>query len=297
MNPKLLDLDTAGEILDFTGGDKKLDYLHSIQINGAVALHNMIANPDIGIGYAADEVGMGKTYVALGVVALLRYFNPSLRVLYICPSKNVQEKWYRKEYPTFIRNNVRVSHYRVRTLDGRTAVPATSCNSMHELLNAASSQYCVDVFVRMSVFSLPLMDNETQWQRKLEELRKLVPGVEIPPRVISKATVKDQYAATLNCVLPTFDLVVIDEAHNFKHDFESSDRNRVLSAILGCREGSRNKRVRHALLLSATPYDRNIEHLRNQLRLVGHERLLPTEIEGPTRLKWSAMCSASWCVG
>ena len=50
----------------------------------------------------ADEVGMGKTYIALGVVAMLRYFNPMLRVLYICPSRNVQEKWDR-EYKSFIR--------------------------------------------------------------------------------------------------------------------------------------------------------------------------------------------------
>lgn len=277
MSIRPLDLDTAERILDFTGDDKKLNYLHSLQVKGAVALHNMIADPNVGVGYAADEVGMGKTYVALGVIALLRYFNPSLKVLYICPSRNVQEKWYKKEYPTFIRNNVKVKHYRVSTLDGRSAVPAIPCNSMLELLKAASSGYWADVFVRMSAFSLPLTNDESQWNAKLEELNKLVPAVEISGQENSKTLVKDRYAATLNRVLPTFDLVVIDEAHNFKHNFESSDRNRVLSGILGFREDSRYRRVRHALLLSATPYDRNIEQLRNQLRLVGHERLLPED--------------------
>ena len=286
-----LDLDTAERILNFSGGNPKLEELHSVQIKGAVALHNMIANPEVGIGYAADEVGMGKTYVALGVIALLRYFNPSLKVLYICPSRNVQEKWYLKEFPTFVRNVVKVSHYRVRTLHGRSASPRINCNNMPELLNAASSGYWADVFVRMSVFSLPLTNDETQWQAKLQALQRIVPAVDISGQDISKQSVKDQYAVTLNRVLPTFDLVVIDEAHNFKHDFESSDRNRVLSAILGFREGSPYQRVKHALLLSATPYDRNIEQLRNQLRLVGHERLLPadvsdsdpTEIEGCVR--------------
>ena len=71
-----------------------------VALIGAVALHNMIADPEVGLGYLADEVGMGKTYIALGVVALMRYFNPSLRVLYICPSRNVQEKWD-KEYIGF----------------------------------------------------------------------------------------------------------------------------------------------------------------------------------------------------
>jgi hypothetical protein len=80
---KPLDLATAGKILDFTGGDEALKSLGELQLEGAVALHNMIADPKVGMGYLADEVGMGKTYVALGVVSLLRYFNPSLRVLYI----------------------------------------------------------------------------------------------------------------------------------------------------------------------------------------------------------------------
>ena len=278
MSLRQLDLATAGRILDFTGGDSRLEDLGLLQIKGAVALHNMIADRAVGMGYLADEVGMGKTYVALGVIALLRYFNPSLRVLYICPSKNVQEKWFGKEYPTFIRKNVRLGHYRVRTLDGRSAAPATSCNNIRELLNATSSGYYADIFVRMSAFSLPLTDDESQWQSKLDELQELVPAVEIRAQESSKKAVKDKYATTLNYVLPTFDLIVIDEAHNFKHDFESSDRNRVLSTILGCRDDSRSRRIRSALLLSATPYDRDIEHLRNQLRLVGHEKLLPSAI-------------------
>ena len=279
MSLKPLDLATAKCVVDFTGGDKRLDALGQLQIKGAVALHNMIADPNVGMGYLADEVGMGKTYVALGVIALLRYFNPSLRVLYICPSKNVQEKWSEKERPTFVRNNVKVSHYRVRTLDGSSAAPYISCNSIRELLVATASEYYADIFVRMSAFSLPLSDDEGQWQSKLDELKEVVPAVEIPAQESSKTMVKDQYAETLNYVMPTFDLIVIDEAHNFKHDFESSDRNRVLSTILGCREGSRYPRIGRALLLSATPYDRVIEHLRNQLRLVGREILLPEAID------------------
>jgi hypothetical protein len=85
-----IDIETAEAIVDFSGKNPPSD-LWSIQLKGAVALHNMIADPDIGLGYLADEVGMGKTYIALGAVALMRYFNPALRVLYICPSRNVQE--------------------------------------------------------------------------------------------------------------------------------------------------------------------------------------------------------------
>ncbi|MDB4542777.1 DEAD/DEAH box helicase family protein [bacterium] len=278
MSLKPLDVATAREILDFTGGDPALESLGELQLEGAVALHNMIADPNVGIGYLADEVGMGKTYVALGVISLMRYFNPSLRVLYICPSNNVQEKWYAREYRSFAKHNVKVSQYRVRTMDGRSAVPAQSCRNIPDLLHTMSLGYFADIFVGMSSFSLALTEDEDQWRRKLDELKQLIPAFELPKRVSSKQSVKEQYAATLNYVLPTFDLVVIDEAHNLKHDFESSDRNKVLSTTLGFREGGKYRRVKSALLLSATPYDRNIEHLRNQLKLVGHEHLLPAEV-------------------
>jgi len=263
-----LDLATARRILDFSGGNKALSNLGEVQLEGAVALHNMIVDSKVGMGYLADEVGMGKTYVALGVVSLLRYFNPSLRVLYICPSNNVQEKWFSREYRGFSKNNVRVNQFRIRTVDGKPAVPYANCRNIPDLIRTASLGYFADIFVGMSSFSFALSEDKEQWRTKLNELKKLLPAYEMPSYVESKKfvkqSVKDEYAAALNYILPTFDLVIIDEAHNFKHDFESSHRNRVLSAVLGFREdGNYIKRAKHALLLSATPYDRNINHLRN----------------------------------
>ncbi|MFV8781895.1 DEAD/DEAH box helicase family protein [Microbulbifer sp. SA54] len=280
MSLRPIDLDTARRILDFSGGDKNLASLGELQLEGAVALYNMIADRKVGIGYLADEVGMGKTYIALGVVALMRYFNPTLRVLYICPSNNVQEKWHAREYRSFCKHNVRVNQYRVRTPDGKSAAPAISCRSVTELIRHAATGYYADFFVGMNAFSLALSkDDKAAWKAKLRELHQLLPAFEIPTSGISSMAVKDKYAEALNYVLPSFDLVVIDEAHNFKHDFESSHRNRVLSAALGFREGKGQvQRVKNALLLSATPYDRNINQLRNQLRLVGHGSLLPDEI-------------------
>lgn len=278
MKLERLDLATAKEILDFSGGDPNLEALGELQLRGAVALHNMISTPDVGMGYLADEVGMGKTYIALGVVSLMRYFNPTLRVLYICPSANVQEKWYKREYINFARSNVKVSHFRVRTIDGRPAAPKISCHNVSELIHSASLGYFSDFFVRNNLFSINLGDKQDTWERKLKELKDLVPAWVISKEYKSKEDVKEQYAEALNYVLPTFDLVVIDETHNFKHDFKSSARNRVLSKMLGFRtDGSDiiRQRVNHALLLSATPYDRDLEQLRNQLKLVGKDDLLP----------------------
>jgi len=281
-----LDMQTAEKIIDFKGGQEELADLARIQLEGAVALHNMIADPELGLGYLADEVGMGKTYVALGVVALMRYFNPSLRVLYICPSRNVQDKWLR-DYRSFIERNVRVSQNRIRTMDGEPAAPYVNCNSVRELIKSSSLGYYADFFIRKDSFSISMSDDDSKgknyWWSKIDEIADLLPAhqageVRIKRDNLTKDDVKNRYAEALNYILPTFDLVVIDEAHNFKHPKASSDRNKVLSRVLGFDDEGVIPRVKSSLLLSATPYDRNIDQLRNQLTLVG-KNLIPNELK------------------
>jgi len=288
-----LDLETARQILDLSGGQDELKSLGETQLKGAVALYNMIADTDIGMGYLADEVGMGKTYIALAVVALMRYFNPTLRVLYICPSRNVQEKWDR-EYRSFTKHNVRVSQNRIRTIDGKPASPYVSCKNVVEMIEMASSGYYADFFVGKDNFSISMkeyqQDDERYWIDKRDEILQLVPAhqwkTDFNSSIDIKDSVKYEYAKALNYVLPTFDLVVIDEAHNFKHNFDSSARNRVLSRVLGFNEkDSYQPRVKHSLLLSATPYDRDINQLRNQLNLVGKSHLLPEGTKDPEEIK------------
>lgn len=273
-----LDLATAEMLLDFSGGDPQLKELGRLQLEGAVALQNMLANPDIGMGYLADEVGMGKTYIALGVVALMRYFNPGFRVLYICPSRNVQEKWHGREHPNFIKKNVRTCNYKIRTPQGDPGTPSISCSTIEELIHAVTTGYYGDIFVRMSSFSMAMGEDEAELERQFEALKEHVPASVLGQQRWAKADIKQAYAKALNYLLPVFDLVVIDEAHNFKHPFASSARNLALSRILGFNQddkyGYRN-RVRTALLLSATPFDMNPVHLYNQLNLVGKAHLMP----------------------
>ncbi|MCC5888904.1 MAG: DEAD/DEAH box helicase family protein [Gammaproteobacteria bacterium] len=275
-----IDLTTAGKLLDFSGGDSQLEALGTLQLEGAVALQNMLTNPEVGMGFLADEVGMGKTYITLGVVAMMRYFNPGYRVLYICPSRNVQEKWYDRELPNFIKTNVRTRNFRIRTPQGESGTPSISCSNVDELIHAATTGYYGDIFVRMSSFSMAMGEDEQGLERHLRELKEHVPTSVLGTVPRHKEEIKKAYARALNYLLPTFDLVVIDEAHNLKHPFESSARNLALSRILGFNqeEGERyRKRVRSALLLSATPFDLNPMHLYNQLNLVGKPHLLPDE--------------------
>ena len=70
VSPEFID-----ELIDFapTEETRKMGFA-SGQRDGTVALFNMLQRNKV--AYLADEVGMGKTYVALGVMALVRYFDP-----------------------------------------------------------------------------------------------------------------------------------------------------------------------------------------------------------------------------
>ena len=146
---------------------------------------------------------------------------------------------------------MRFSHGRLRTLDGQPAVPYASCRNVDELLRYAASGYFADYFIGKDSFSISLTDDESEWSKKLEQLKQLVPAYQI--KIIeSKRDVKEQFAGALNYILPTFDLVVIDEAHNFKHDFESSYRNQVLSRVLGVREAGKSYSPNKACIVAVS---------------------------------------------
>src|SRR5687767_4860515 len=106
---------TASQLLDFRGSGVSPISEHAAQeqLKGAVAIHNILQQE--GVAYLADEVGMGKTYVALGALALFRHLNPNFRVLVIAPRENIQKKWI-KELTNFCERNMRFSDLRMRAV-------------------------------------------------------------------------------------------------------------------------------------------------------------------------------------
>src|SRR3972149_7445559 len=126
---------TARNLIDFSGGNRALDRAWEQQLEGAVAVHNLLARN--GFAYLADEVGMGKTYVALGTVALYRHFYPDIRVLYITPRENIQRKWL-KEIKNFTANNWRLTDNRVRSFQGSPAYGIAICNNLIEFAHEAA---------------------------------------------------------------------------------------------------------------------------------------------------------------
>jgi superfamily II DNA or RNA helicase len=274
----VIDLEAARALLDFGkrigDGPRAED-----QLRGAVAIHNLLRTH--GVAYLADEVGMGKTYVALGALALFRHFEPGFRVLVIAPRENIQKKW-QDELVNFASNNVRFSDLRVRALDGRPARPLVSCGNLLDLVKEASLDPDRDFFVRMSSFSLPLGRSGEDWSQTRDALRAHLPWLRDEAFDLrNKERFKRNFARALCCALPRFDLVIVDEAHNLKHGASSSgsSRNQVLAEAFGRpidgEEPSHRlfpgygPRAARVLFLSATPLEETYRHLWNQLDVFG----------------------------
>jgi hypothetical protein len=268
----MIDIESAAQLIDF-GGRISPD-IAAGQLEGAVAVHNILEYE--GVAYLADEVGMGKTLVALGVLALFRHWSPDFRALIIAPRENIQRKWGR-EFRQFTRNNIRFRDLRVRALHDAPARALVHCTSLPDLLHETILDPDRDFFARMTSFSLPFGQVEAMRGRR-DELLRMLPWVDRALLDLrSKDTFKQNVARAICCGLPVFDLVIVDEAHNLKHGFASGAmRNRVMGTVLGrdnevpIREfpeyGVRAKRV---LMLSATPVEDDYRQLWNQLDVFG----------------------------
>ena len=244
------------------------------QRDGTVALFNMLQRNKV--AYLADEVGMGKTYVALGVMSLVRYLDPHARIVVIAPRENIQRKWV-KELKNFVRNNWRIVGNRVKSLQGEPAWDPVHCDTLIDFVREAMLSADRDFFLRMTSFSLALKQAESRRrlrQRLFKELRW------VNRRTLAAKTpetFRDAFGSALNAGFPDADLLVVDEAHNLKHGYSArgSIRNRIMGLAFGHPSGrdtageQYRPRAKRLLLLSATPFEEDYAAIQRQLDVFG----------------------------
>jgi hypothetical protein len=281
----VISLETARQLLDFAGGgpdsaSRVSERQARDQLEGTVAIHNILEQHRV--AYLADEVGMGKTYVALGAFALFRHFNPAFRMLVIAPKENIQRKWT-KELRNFVRNNVTFADQRVKAVHGAPARPPVICENLLHLVRETTLDPDRDFFARLTSFSFGLGKDDTGWRQKRDRLLAMLPWLDPDLfKLHSKDAFKENFARAVCCALPVFDLVIIDEAHNLKGGLTSkASRNRVLTLAMGRELPGAGKaasgfkqfgpRARRVLLLSATPLEDDYRHVWNQLACFGLE--------------------------
>jgi hypothetical protein len=285
--------DFVRELIDFapTKETKRLGFAED-QLEGSVAIFNMLARNRC--VYLADEVGMGKTYVALAVMSLVRYFDPRARIVVITPRENIQRKWV-KELQNFVGRNWKPIGNRVKSLQGGPAWEPVICGSLLDFAGEALVNADRDFFLRMTSFSLALKQPENR-RRLRRELRRLLPW--LSPRALSPQNpeeFRDAFGCALNAAVPDADLLVIDEGHNLKHGFRAkgSIRNRILGFAFGHPEGVSDDRpwyrprAKRVLLLSATPFEEEYGAIQRQFEILGFGRAALRDAHDDTPLRLS----------
>ncbi|TFV97513.1 hypothetical protein E4S40_02330 [Algoriphagus kandeliae] len=239
--------------------------------------------------YIADEVGLGKTYVALGIASLLRHFSTlerrnSYKDVILVPKQNLQHKWVR-EINNFIRHNYLKECNIVKSVLG---APVGECSerSIHNRLTYFHDNTPSYEIFRISSLSIATTQYSDWKTRLLESLPITVhdffkKGIKLYRKKSDEIYLKRLFAYLLNLTLPEIDLLIVDEAHNFKHGIgsEVAIRNQVISRMMGVVQEEEDqqlfvdfpelkdqiiRKARKVIFLSATPIDNGLYELKNQ---------------------------------
>lgn len=255
--------ENVAELIDFSGGDRDLEAIRDLQNEGVAALYNILRERRF--AYLADEVGMGKTFQAIGLAAVLWHIDPRARVVFITPRKVLQHQWER-DYRAFFERNYRPHGL---TADDRgvsallgTPAEAPLFENLRDFAGALGpdaprsfilrhTSFCRPVFLRQS--STP--DVRAGWERTCQVMHECgLPEPQqpqpLPPPPVASAVFNGLFAEGLNQRLREWagdggiDLLIVDEAQALRHHCNQTNENfaRVFKGV-----------VKHWLFLSATP--------------------------------------------
>lgn len=283
------------ENISFAGNNavfKGDNTIPELQCKGVTALCKILQGRQY--AYLADEVGMGKTYQAIGVISMLLAEKKNAKILVIAPNEAVQRNWI-NEFRNFSRNNFVVAK----------EIEAEAVHPIELISNYVNEKKVTSVsVVRLTSFSTIVERVGKQgnpgykYSNDFISAEDLFAGLE----AITKQKIKKVgrgynshdagkiSGAILKNVTPKFDLVIVDEAQNirnennataffnywlglqrFKHN-TNTDIGRNIDEVL---RNGRNYRERRYLLLSATPAHRGVESLRRQLLYFEKEKNIP----------------------
>jgi hypothetical protein len=285
-------------ILNLRSNDSIGEELANRQLDAITKSYLFLSKPGNNIIYVADEVGLGKTYIAAGIAMLFRHFSTdanSHKDLIIVPKKNLQDKW-RKELKNFVSNNylcdndlikqqynhdgtIKDRLMPVRYTDPITIFRMSSFSSIAATKNRKSETYyyLLNYIFNNDEFARFVLTKAWQigfFNKGLEsELRKLV-------------------AFLMNALSPKINCLIIDEAHNYKYgigdeNYDESIRNETTARFLGAVEDNsflkkfpelRSKikipLAEKIICLSATPKDRSLLEIKNQFNCFSNKHIL-----------------------
>lgn len=243
--------------INFDAQDPKWRYvagaspsMASRQTEGVAHLWNLLSKHDVAL--LADEVGMGKTFQALGVAALLWRMKPDAKVLVMAPNRDICAHW-KREFTAFARFHYREADERVKASGTEQPVPVVeSYSRLRELATAIecrSMQASPANLYLTTIHSLSgLVEAADQQRDKLAMAKKAARDVH--ERILSALDNQG------------FDLVIVDEAHYFRNPHGGSQRAAAAKEFFGQEQHRIGQR---ALLLTATPSHTHIGDVANIL--------------------------------
>jgi hypothetical protein len=255
----------VGELIDLTvENDSDTQSMAEMQREGVAALYNILCEGPF--AYLADEVGMGKTYQAMALAAVVWNEKPNARLLFISPRQNLQEKWF-GDYLQFFASNYRRKQRRgddrvASVLFGEPVHRPMLFHNLRSWTLTIGMPERIAPFLRHTSFTRPvyvtsrdLGDMDALWRDTQRQLRGCGLFEVSRPRGLSSENASSElnlaFARALNAKLtseageePYFDLVVVDEAQCLRNP-----RNQTNQVIFEALRGH----VHKWLFMSATP--------------------------------------------
>ncbi len=286
----ILSDETAKQIINLKTSDRINKDIADRQFKVIVKAFNHLLQPENNYIYIADEVGLGKTYIAMGIATLLQHFSTNYEKFIgfiLVPKKNLQNKWL-SEFNRFVKNNYLLCDNRVKSVINMQ-ISQINDEQIHERLECFNNNVTAYHIYRNSSFSMSSSAEMDIWK---ENLLRYLPNehhstfleawdfLNKEEEEIKKSEIRKLYAYLLNLSIPEIDILIVDEAHNFKYGIgeDTSYRNNVTSRFLGVVQDDKlifdkfpwlrervKPKAKKVIFLSATPINKSLIEIKNQL--------------------------------
>jgi hypothetical protein len=306
------DLSNISSILNLRSNTSIAPELAERQLLTIEKGYQFLSKSDNNLLYIADDVGLGKTYIAIGIALMFRHFAhvpENHKDVIIVPKHNLQEKW-KKDIGNFLERNYSGNE------ELKTSLKSKGVNIRHKV-QPVSNEDSYTIY-RMTSFSSIGANGNTKKELRQLLLNDIFSGDSFCNEILLKAwnigyfindnrsKLRHLCAYLCNALSPRVQCLIIDEAHNYKYGIgeddghEESYRNENTARFLGAIRDSTilndfpelEQKVKFPLAekvicLSATPRDRHIIEIKKQLSCFTSRHILsgvtdPAKIE--TRL-------------
>src|SRR5450830_254328 len=211
----------VSDYINFDGDDRLWTYratdmsMAARQAEGVAYLWNTLAAQDVAL--LADEVRMGKTFQALGVIAMLWKAKPGARILIMAPNRDICRHWMR-EYKSFLCQHYRHQDHVVRNgADGGPVNEIAFCPNLPSLVREVERGWG-KIFLT-TIHSLSGLLKDYTGNNKGAKAAAIAGGL----RGELRALLDEQ----------GFDLIIIDEAHSLRNIDGGSQRVQAARAFFG----------------------------------------------------------------